>query len=42
MKAVQIVDVPIGTDAKTITISLQANKWNRTDLGTFSALTFFA
>ena len=33
MKAVQTVDIPIGTGASSVTINLQANKWNRTDSG---------
>ena len=33
MKAVQTVDIPIGTGATSVTINLQANKWNRTDSG---------
>jgi hypothetical protein len=33
MKAVQTIEVAIGTGNSTITINLPANKWNRTDSG---------
>ena len=35
LKAVQTIEVPLGSGSPTVTISLQANKWNRTDTSKF-------